>query len=190
MKLFIDITGVIWVVFWLYWLISAVMTRSGTERKGGFPFPVGFVILIVAALVLLGSGSGTDDFLLSRFVPDVPYVAVAGILITAAGLLFAVWARVHLGRNWSGRPMIKVGHQLIRTGPYRYVRNPIYTGILIGFIGTVLVLGLWIAVLAAGVGLVAFLGKIRVEEKLLLEKFGEEYVQYKREVKSLIPFVL
>ena len=97
---------------------------------------------------------------------------------------------VYLGRNWSGSPTIKVGHQLIRSGPYRYVRNPIYTGILVGLIGTALVLGMWIVVFAVGIGVVAFLLKIRAEEELLMEKFGEEYMNYKREVKSLIPFVI
>lgn len=190
MQLFITITGVIWIVFWFYWLVSAIRTRSRTERRGGFPYPVGVVVFLAAVFVLLGSGGNGRVFLLSRFVPDTPAVGIAGILITAAGLLFAVWARVHLGKNWSGMPVIKVGHQLIRSGPYKYVRNPIYTGILAGFIGTALVIGFWVAVLAVFIGFVAFLGKIRAEEKLLLETFGEEYVQYKREVKSLIPFIV
>ena len=190
MQLFLDITGGIWIVFWLYWLISALRTYAKTERRGGFPWPVGMVMLLAAVLVLSVSGRGVNGLLLSRFVPDIPVVAVAGIVFTAAGLLFAVWARVHLGRNWSGMPMIKVGHQLVRTGPYQYVRNPIYTGILVALIGTALVIGFWIAVLAVAAAFMAFIGKIRAEEKLLRETFGGEYEQYMRDVKALIPFVV
>jgi protein-S-isoprenylcysteine O-methyltransferase len=186
----VNITGAIWIVFWLFWLVSAIMTSTRTERRAGFTYPVGILFLLVAIGVLFGSGWAGNGFLLSRFVPDEPAIAITGILITVAGLLFAVWARVHLGRNWSGSPTIKVGHQLIRSGPYRYVRNPIYTGILVGLIGTALVIGMWIVVFAVGVGVVAFLLKIRAEEELLMEKFGDEYMNYKREVKSLIPFVI
>ena len=148
------------------------------------------VILIVAVLVLFGAGRSAERFFSRVSFPTYRPPRIAGVLVTVAGLLFAVWARVHLGKNWSGRPMIKVGHQLIRSGPYQYVRNPIYTGILVGLIGTAMVIGYWIVVFAVGVGFVAFLGKIREEEKLLLETFGEEYVRYRREVKALIPFIV
>lgn len=86
--------------------------------------------------------------------------------------------------------MIKVDHKLVRTGPYQIVRNPIYTGILVAFVGTALVIGEYWAVIAIFIVLPAFLVKIWMEEKFLLEEFGEEYIQYKKEVKMLIPFIV
>jgi protein-S-isoprenylcysteine O-methyltransferase Ste14 len=123
-------------------------------------------------------------------IPDEIATGLFGIIITVTGLGFAVWARTHLGKNWSGRPAIKVNHKLIRTGPYRFVRNPIYTGILFGYAGTAIVIGeLWAFILIMCV-MGGVLMKIRVEEKFLLEEFGEAYVQYRNEVKALIPYLL
>ena len=102
---------------------------------------------------------------------------------------FAIWARVHLGTNWSSQPAIRVEHKLVRTGPYKIVRNPIYTGILFGFVGTALVINQMWAVLAILIILTTFLVKIRMEEKVLREEFGDDFIQYKREVKAFIPFI-
>ena len=112
----------------------------------------------------------------------------AGIAITLLGLGFAVWARVHLGKNWSGSVTIKVDHRLVRTGPYRYVRNPIYTGILAGFAGTALVIGRVWAIYGLLILLAGFLIKIQEEEKVLLEKFGEEYLRVQAGSESAHPF--
>jgi protein-S-isoprenylcysteine O-methyltransferase Ste14 len=87
-------------------------------------------------------------------------------------------------------PAIKVGHELIRNGPYRYVRHPIYTGILLGLAGTVILIGEPIAVIGLLLILLAFLWKIRMEEQYLLEEFGDAYARYKSEVPALIPFLL
>ncbi|HUH78807.1 MAG TPA: isoprenylcysteine carboxylmethyltransferase family protein [Methanoregula sp.] len=190
MESFLEIIGVVWVAFWLYWLVSAIWTRGNSGNRQLFAIRIGLVFLIIAWFVIVQPGRGGDGALFTPFVPDTPVTGAAGILITIAGLLFAVWARVHLGRYWSPVAEIQVDHRLIRSGPYRYVRNPIYTGILTGFVGTAIVIGLWVAVLACVVGFIAFLLKIRSEEKLLLEKFGGEYVRYRQEVKSLIPWVI
>jgi protein-S-isoprenylcysteine O-methyltransferase Ste14 len=124
-----------------------------------------------------------------RFVPDTTAAKVIGVVITFLGLGFAVWARVHLGKYWSGNVTIKVEHKLIRTGPYKWVRNPIYTGIIIAVVGSVIADGQILALLSIVCIVIGFLIKIRMEEKFLLEEFGEAFIQYKKEVKSLIPFV-
>ena len=105
------------------------------------------------------------------------------------GLSLAVWARVHLGRHWSAEAVLAEDHELVRTGPYRLVRNPIYLGGLIGLAGTAIAIGELRGVAALALLLVAVMHKIRVEETLLSEHFGAEYDEYRREVKSLIPFV-
>lgn len=116
-------------------------------------------------------------------------VQYCGSAITASGLLFSVWARVHLGRNWSGIITLKEGHRLIRTGPYRLVRHPVYTGLLVAVIGSAMAVGTWDALIGVAIILLALLLKLRREETLLTSEFGEEYVTFKRETPGLVPFI-
>ena len=125
-----------------------------------------------------------------RIIPDTAFFILTGLLITCAGLGFAVLARVHLGKFWSGRPSIRIDHKIIRTGPYRIVRHPIYTGMLIGMTGTAIAVGYFWVICTIFLLLVVFILKIRLEEKFLEEEFGEEYIRYKQEVKALIPFLI
>jgi protein-S-isoprenylcysteine O-methyltransferase Ste14 len=99
-----------------------------------------------------------------------------------------VWARVHLGRNWSGNVTVKEGHELIHTGPYRYVRHPIYTGILTGAIGTAICSGTLRAALGLTVLAAAFIVKLRAEERFMRETFPGQYQKYCEEVPALVPF--
>jgi protein-S-isoprenylcysteine O-methyltransferase Ste14 len=139
--------------------------------------------------VLYSSGRA-PGFLVQRAIPDVLAVGLTGTIITLLGLCFAVWARVHLGRNWSSMPAIRVDHKLIRTGPYSIVRHPIYTGILFAIAGTAIIIGEPLGLIAFFLILVVYLWKIRMEEKYLQEEFGEDYAQYKKEVPALIPFLV
>ena len=179
----------IWAAFLVYWFISAARTRASTKRRQPFP-----PLLLVTFLLILGwalfAGVVPPGLLQERVIPANDWTLSAGLAITALGLGFAVWARVHLGRNWSSRPTIRVGHTLVRTGPYRFVRNPIYTGLLIGFTGTAIVIGVFSAFVLILFLAAAFLLRIREEEKLLLEEFGGEYEKYRGEVRALIPYLL
>jgi protein-S-isoprenylcysteine O-methyltransferase Ste14 len=113
-----------------------------------------------------------------------------GASICVLGLLVTLWARWTLGGNWSSAVTFKQGHELIRTGPYRLVRHPIYTGLLVMALGTALDFGQLRCWLAVPVMAVAFWIKLKQEEKLLLRHFPEEYPIYKRQVKALVPFVV
>jgi protein-S-isoprenylcysteine O-methyltransferase Ste14 len=187
LKFFEWILFVIWVVFWSYWLILAYRTRSPVKRRQSSLFPILPIIAMVIWILLTAVLPG---LLFLRIVPDEIVIALAGTAVTLVGLGFAIWARLHLGTNWSGQPMIKVDHKLVRTGPYKIVRNPIYTGILVAFAGTALVIGEFWAVITIFIILIVFFVKIRMEEKFLLEEFGESYNQYKKDVKALIPYIL
>lgn len=113
-----------------------------------------------------------------------------GAALTAAGLLYAVWARVHLGRNWSALVTLKEGHRLIRTGPYALTRHPIYTGYLAAFLGSAAALGEWRGAAASAVMLLTYWRKLRVEEGVMLSHFGADYDAYRASVKALVPFIL
>jgi protein-S-isoprenylcysteine O-methyltransferase Ste14 len=107
----------------------------------------------------------------------------------AAGIAFSIWARRHIAGWWSSTVTLKRDHQLIRTGPYRWVRHPIYTGLLLGLLGTAVAAGQWRSCLGVGMIAVALLRKIAIEERFLRDAFPDEYDRYRREVAALIPFV-
>ncbi len=113
-----------------------------------------------------------------------------GLLLIVAGVLFACWARYILGSNWSSEVQLKQDHELIERGPYRYVRHPIYSGLLLALLGTVVLLGEWRALLALAIIAASFWRKLRLEERWLREHFGPAYVDYMQRVKALIPGIL
>jgi protein-S-isoprenylcysteine O-methyltransferase Ste14 len=179
----------IWGGFFTFWLISALRNRSPMKRATGrFGFitcmgvPAGILIIAVTLIALW-----LYEY---RVLPGLLPVVVTGFAVLFLGIGFAVWARVHLGTNWSSRPAIRENHTITRTGPYALVRHPIYTGILTGILGTAIATGAIFAFIFLGIILVLFLIKIRMEEQFLLEEFGEEYERYRREVRALVPWVV
>ena len=113
-----------------------------------------------------------------RILPDTYGLALLGLLLIVAGVLFACWARHILGSNWSSEVQLKQDHELIERGPYRYVRHPIYTGILLALLGTVVLLGEWRALVGFVIMFVSFWRKLRLEEAWLSEHFGPAYGEY------------
>jgi protein-S-isoprenylcysteine O-methyltransferase Ste14 len=187
---FLLITALAWAIFWLYWLISAWMTRSPMKRQQSQWSRVLSLIALVWGLWVLYSPRFALGLLVQRAIPYGMAIGLTGTIITLLGLGFAVRARVHLGKYWSSMPAIRVDHKLIRTGPYRLVRHPIYTGILLGFAGTAIIIGEPLGLVAFFLILAAYLWKIRIEEKYLQEEFGEAYARYRKEVPALIPLLV
>jgi protein-S-isoprenylcysteine O-methyltransferase len=146
--------------------------------------------MIAVAFWLLFRKSPELGPLSSRIFPDKPLVEITGGIITGAGLAFTAWARAILGRNWSAVVTIRQDHRLIRTGPYRWVRHPIYSGLLLAMLGTAVYFGLLRGLVGTVIGVAAFWMKASLEETFLTEQFGQEYLEYKKSVKALIPSVL
>ena len=122
-------------------------------------------------------------------IPHHIFLEVLAVTLTALGIAFAIWARFYIGQNWSSAVTIKVGHQLIRTGPYAWVRHPIYSGLLLAMIGTVLALRELRGVLAFVLLWLGFWIKLRMEEEFMRKTFGEEYAEYRRSTGGLVPKV-
>ena len=138
---------VVWGIFWAYWFISAIRTFSSTKRKRSSSSRMLYFVPIIIILFIILQLPMIRSAILSRFLPDSIALKIVGIILLLIGLGFAVWARVHLGRNWSANAVIKEDHKLIRTGPYSIVRHPIYSGIWLGIIGTAIVLGIIVGLL-------------------------------------------
>jgi protein-S-isoprenylcysteine O-methyltransferase Ste14 len=178
----------IWAAWALYWLVSAIGNKA-TQRRESTSSRLAYVLPLVVGGVLLAWRSPPWAGALSlRLWPRSLLLFWIGLAVLVAGLGFAVWARVHLGRNWSGAVTVKEGHELIRTGPYGYVRHPIYTGILTGVIGTVICSGTLRAALGFLIIAVALTRKLRTEEALMRETFPDQYQKYCDAVPALVPF--
>jgi len=172
-----------WFVIWLLWALRS----KRTQQRETISSRLSYTIFNVAAFWLMFSGDVPREWLRARlFAPNV-WTEGLGIALTAAGLGFALWARAYLGRNWSGVVTVKVGHELVRSGPYRWVRHPIYTGMILAMLGTALerhqVRGL-IAVVLLYVG---FKIKSRIEEQTMAATFGSQYEEYTSTTGAIMP---
>ena len=180
-----------WLCWGVYWGamsrdVKATVRRESVASRLMHIVPLGLAVLLLwvphAPLAVLGL----------RLIPKSASIVCfwTGALLTLAGLLFSVWARVYLGRNWSGTVTLKQGHELVTTGPYGMVRHPIYTGLLLAFVGSALAHGDLAGVLAVTLVAGSFWRKLRMEERWMREVFGEQYVAYSSRVAALVPFVL
>jgi protein-S-isoprenylcysteine O-methyltransferase Ste14 len=177
----------LWLGWLSYWILSASAVKT-TAREESWQSQIAYSApLWLAAILLIGGGRW---FLSARFLPRESWIVVIGVLIAAGGFAFTIWARRHLGANWSGRVTVKEGHELVRTGPYAVVRHPIYTGLTLAFLGTAVAVGEWRAVLALVIAVASFCYKLTIEERVMTETFGREYNEYRRRTKALIPFVI
>ena len=178
---------VLWLVWLTYWWLGAGDVKQTKWREPLGPMLRHRAPLILGAMFLAAPG-WVPRILTRRFLPVGDVYPILGTILLATGLGFSVWARRHLGRNWSAHVAVKEGHALVRSGPYRRLRHPIYTGVLLAFFGMVLVIGEWRALVALGLVLISFAIKSGQEEQRMREVFPE-YEQYHRETNALIPFV-
>ena len=177
-----------WLIFVVFWIVSAFSVKRTIERGGGGWERLALLATGAGAWVLFRRGE-VGGFLDLTLWPRTAVVAAVAVLVTVSGLAFTLWARVTLGRNWSGSVVFKQDHELIERGPYRLVRHPIYTGLLLMALGTsiaqrrvsgfamtaILLTGLWL--------------KSRREERLMTAHFPEAYPRYRERVRALIPFI-
>lgn len=185
-----DVHGYItaaWIMLAIVWLAGAFTTKRTVRAQPGRDRVVYVTLALLAGLLL--SNRLQFGVLAARFVPMSAAAAYTGLALVIAGVAFAIWARFYLGSNWSGRPTIKQGHTLIRGGPYAVVRHPIYTGFLLAMLGTAIAQGRIGGLLGTMIAVVALKVKSRLEEQFMMQQFGGEYVQYKQQVKGLIPFI-
>jgi protein-S-isoprenylcysteine O-methyltransferase Ste14 len=180
--------ALLWLAWLAYWIIAARNVKP-TRRRESLVSRLMTIVLTALAAALLAVRGQKLTWLHARFLPQTMIGYWLGLLMVVLGLAFAVWARAHLGRNWSGTVTVKEDHELIRTGPYGIVRHPIYTGLLFAILGSTVAFGEWRGLLAFGLLTIAFLFKLRREERFMSESFPNDYARYRVEVPALIPFI-
>ena len=177
-------------IIWMAWLVSwllAAFWANRTEKRA-----LGWETVVYRAAILAGAALMTPWAERRLHLPRLWPVGYAGawllVLLTLAGLLFTWWARIHLGRLWSGSITRKEGHRVIDTGPYAVVRHPIYTGLIFALFASAIAVATLGAL--AGAALIAF-GlwlKARMEERFLTAELGADaYGAYRRRVPMLVP---
>lgn len=180
---------VVWGFFLVYWQIKAANTKA-TERLEPATSRIFRVFIFLIAMVLLSIPRIPLHWLYLQLWPASSWTFWLGATVAIAGLLFAVWAREHLGRNWSRSVTIKQGHELITSGPYAVVRHPIYTGILTGFLGMAIAISQVRGFIAFVLIFLAFWIKFRMEEQWMRSQFGEAYATYAHQTAALVPYLL
>jgi len=187
---FQTVLGLLWLVWAAYWIAAVVYegatnrTKETERRVGGTGFL--FIILLIVMLPPFGDRGALGW----QYLVPPEWLKEAGVVVVAAGVALAIWARRYLGSNWSGVPSLKKGHELVTTGPYALVRHPIYTGMMFGMLGSTLVLGTVgsISVLFLAALIVAV--RVRQEEGLMVSQFGDAYLEYRKKTKTIVPWLL
>ncbi len=177
-----------WTLFVIVWAVAALSVKQTVERQSRGSRLATIAYLTLAFMLLAGKirSFGLD----TRILPAWAALYFAGEVVAFIGLVIAVGARCYLGRNWSGTVTFKEGHELIERGPYRFVRHPIYTGMLLMILGTALVLGLISSFAALFIFFAGTWLKLRREEALMLKHFPDTYPGYMTRTKAIIPFIL
>ena len=186
----LDFIQYAWTIFLLVWAISALRVKRSIKRQS-IASRLQQSLPVITAFCLVFSPNLWPHWLRLRFFSQSDTALVwVGVALTALGMGFAILARLWIGKNWSGTITIKDRHELIQGGPYRIVRHPIYAGMLLAFLGTVIVYGeirglIGLLLLALGFGL-----KLRMEEAFMIQQFGSAYNDYKQRVKAVVPFLI
>ena len=177
-----------WIALIVVWVVGALRTKRTIQSQSSASQLLYTAILIAGVYLIFAKQSGIP-WLDHQLYPVTVPIALVGLFAVLMGVAFSVWARLMLGGNWSNRVTVKENHTLVRTGPYRIVRHPIYSGILLGMLGSALQRGgirCFVGVLICGF---SFWLKTRAEERFMVQSFGEAYLQYRHSVKALAPFI-
>lgn len=179
---FIWLVDAAWIGLVVYLTVSAIGVKRDTNPHLAQSF--GLLVAMIVALLL----PRLPIFKFVNFAPVGPILSSVGLAVTAVGMTLLVWARQTLGRNWSQTVSAKEDHELVASGPYRYVRHPMYTGGIVACFGSAIVAG-GVFVFLPLVLTPLFLWRVRAEDELLARQFPQEFPAYKRRTKALIPFV-
>lgn len=170
----------------MYFLVSALVTNRIKRRE-----PIGGQlvdrILLLGGYFLLFSGVPLSAISRQHFARPLAALQVAGVVLTYLGLPLTIWSRARLGRFWSAVVALKRDHRLIQSGPYRVVRHPLYSGIILAAIGLAICVTTWSSLLGAALLLICFERRAHKEDALLATEFGAEFEAYRQRTGRLIP---
>lgn len=175
-----------WLILIVVWVLGAFTAKRDVSSSPSIVLWL-WRLVLVGLLIFALRNPYDDAFILERkFFNFGPAVNWVGAFFTVVGIAFATWERYRLGRNWGSRP--KEDHVLIASGPYAYVRHPIYAGAILALLGSTLT-GSIVAVMLFIISIIFCLRRITKEERIMLSLFPGQYPAYQARTKRLIPFV-
>jgi protein-S-isoprenylcysteine O-methyltransferase Ste14 len=186
-----SVVTICWIVLLLYWLVSSFFVKRSAIPRGRWwiIWRVAVVVIVILINRLDASGSPYFVSLFRLFFQSSFSLVIPGSVLTILGLLGAIWARAYLGRNWSGYATYKEHQELVTTGPYRFVRHPIYTSMMLMFIGTILDYGALLISIILVIGAISFILRAKKEEEIMIKLFGKQYTDYMKRTKRWIPWI-
>jgi protein-S-isoprenylcysteine O-methyltransferase Ste14 len=146
----------------------------------------GLIMALAFFLLILSAQHNFLEILILRSSPVIDIISVSLCLL---GLGVGLWARRTLAGNWDSLPAIKKNHELVQDGPYRFVRHPIYSGVLLMFLGTALEIGMLGSMVSFIVLFTGFWIKLTEEENLMIQHFKGKYLDYKKRTRALVPYL-
>jgi protein-S-isoprenylcysteine O-methyltransferase Ste14 len=175
-----------WIVLWLLWAFQS----KRTQQRESPVSRLSYALVLWASMYLMFTQRYLGEWPHSDILRYRAWIGWTGLALTAAGFAITIWARLKLGRNWSGSVTIKVEHELIRKGPYRWVRHPIYTGLMLAMTGTAVALDQWRGAVALLLLWMSFTIKRLKEEQFMRQTFGSQYIEYTRSTGAIFPLLL
>ncbi len=178
--------SLLWLTMALIWCLWSFQQKpvARKEKRAQRWSYVGPTWLAIVLMVVPGTWVGLLD---NQFYRSNLMLYAACVAAASMGCALAIWARWQLGGNWSATVTVKQDHVLIQQGPYRWIRHPIYTGLLGAWLATAVAWGAWRAFLAVAIGIVATVIKLRREERWMRHQFGDAYSDYCKRSWALWP---
>ena len=188
----ISIVGLCWLIFFIWWGVSALFTKKSVTKRGWW-WRIYLMIVLILAFIFINKSKTNPgiakELFINTFFVAAPLISIIAAIFAVAGVSLAIWARIYLGRNWSGYVTYKKNHELVTSGPYKYIRHPIYSGVMLMLIGTWLSFPTdWFSGLFI-IYIIIFLWRTKREEKIMIRLFGKRYKDYMKRTKRLIPWI-
>ncbi|UQD50993.1 isoprenylcysteine carboxylmethyltransferase family protein [Bacillus methanolicus] len=185
------IMSYIWVIFWAYWLLSGLETRSKIKKEKSGENPLYRIVHVTleAFSILIVIVRFNRVLIWKEIIAGNSIVDFVGLIIVFVGLMFSIWAKLVLGKNWSGAIQKVEKQELVKSGPYKYIRHPIYTGIIVGLIGSLIINRNFSSLFAVIIVTVLYIVKVNKEQKFLIKEFGEQYTEYIKKSWALFPLI-
>lgn len=180
--------AICWLIFWFYWLVTSFSVKK-TAKVQSKNWSLRFAVIALGLYFVMKDAPVISAYANARLWPSWRQFGILADIVALAGLAVMIWARITIGRNWSGEVVLKEDHQLAVTGPYAYVRHPIYTGLLMLMLATAIEYGVLSGFVIFAAFAAVFVYKSRIEERFMTEHFPEKYPAYMKRTKALIPFI-
>ena len=182
------VTLTFWLILFAYWGVNAQKVKTAVQKQSRLSRYL-YLFLFFSGWFIIYSPYCAIGVLGYQLIPANTLTGLLGLVINICGVAFAIWARKTLGNNWSGDVTLKKEHELVQSGPYKFVRHPIYTGFEIGLLGVAITVGQLKGLVGLSLAVACHYYKTTMEEKIMYQQFGERYAEYAKRVKRLVPFV-